>query len=281
LILLKRDFSRAAASYDAAAALANETGRRLGERLSYTKIAPRRIADIGCATGAGAHELRTRFPEAQTLAIDWAKPMLRAVQARSSWWQRLRHHAPMPLQADVRALPLADASLDLVWSNLMLHWLDEPLPAFQELARVTATGGLITFAMLGPDSFREWGEALDSAGLRDVGTRRFADMHDIGDMLVKAGFGDPVMDREDIVLTYPSVRALVAEQRHLGVRNGVFGALDWRRARRALAQWPEIDGRKPLTYEIVYGQAWRMPPRAKSSSEAQSSVIRFYPSMPT
>ena len=69
------------------------------------------------------------------------------------------------------------------------------------------TGGLITFTLLGPDTLKEWREALQQVippqvGAGDTALRRFPDMHDIGDMLVAAGFGDPVMDREDIVLTY-------------------------------------------------------------------------------
>lgn len=275
---MKAEFSRAAASYDAAAVLAGETGRRLAERLSYTKITPGRFADIGCATGDGLRQLQRSYPAAQALAIDLALPMLRAARSQVPWHTRLRRRGPGLLQADVRQLPLADAILDLVWSNLMLHWLDEPLPALREIARVMKTGGLLTFAMLGPDTFKEWGEAQARAGVGPVAMRQFPDMHDIGDMLVAAGFGDPVMDREDIVLTYPTARALIAEQRHLGVRDGMFGTLGWQLARAAFSTWPrDLDGRLPVTCEIVYGQAWKMPPRPARQTPEGHAIMRFMP----
>jgi malonyl-CoA O-methyltransferase len=289
--LLRHEFAQAAASYDAAAVLARETGKRLAERLAYTKITPARFADIGCATGDGLRLLQAAYPQAQPLAIDFAQPMLKAVRSRMPFMKRVTSQllggGPGLIQADVRQLPLADASLNLVWSNLMLHWLDDPMPALRELGRVMETGGLITFTLLGPDTLKEWREALQHVLQPQVGAgntaiavplRRFPDMHDIGDMLVAAGFGDPVMDREDIVLTYATPRLLIADQRHLGVRNRIFGALDWRSARRAFACWPRnAEGRLPVTFEVVYGQAWKAPPRPARMTAEGHPIVSFMP----
>ena len=187
---MRQDFARAAESYDSAAALACETGMRMAERLDFVRIAPGRVADVGCATGDGLRELQRRFPSALPLAIDFARPMLSVVHSRASLIQRLRGRAPLPINADVRALPLAAGSLGLVWSNLMLHWLDDPVPAFSELQRVLEVGGLLMFSMLGPDTLKELRAACGEAGLVSP-LRQFHDMHDLGDMLVAAGFGDP------------------------------------------------------------------------------------------
>jgi malonyl-CoA O-methyltransferase len=151
---MRTQFSRAAATYDEAAILAREVGRRLGDRLDCVRLAPRRFADIGCATGDGVTELQHRYPDALPLAVDYARPMLAAVQSRSNWLDRLRRRAPRCVNADVKALPFAAGSLDLVWSNLLLHWLDDPQPAFIEINRVLAEGGLLHFAMLGPDTLK-------------------------------------------------------------------------------------------------------------------------------
>ena len=102
-----------------------------------------------------------------------------------------------------------------IWSNLMLHWLDDPLPALRELHRVLDVGGLLCFATLGPDTLKELRAAAAKVGAGDT-AKRFLDMHDLGDMLVAVGFGDPVMDMELITLTYPTPRAFLADQRHLG-----------------------------------------------------------------
>lgn len=266
---MRAEFAAAAASYDEAAVLARETHRRLAERLGWVKLAPRRMADIGCATGDGIRELQQRYPQAQALAIDFARPMLAAVAAHTTLVQRLRGRAPRLVNADVRALPLAAGSLDLVWSNLMLHWLDEPLAAFKEVHRVLAIGGLFTFAMLGPDTLKE----LKDAGAMSL--RRFADMHDVGDMLVAAGFADPVMDMEMIALAYRRPRQLLADQRRLGVRDGLLGHMPWRDWRRVLRAWSEqchAEGRLPASFEIVFGHAWKAEPKTAGDGRA---IIRF------
>ena len=281
---MKDSFARAAASYDEAAVLARETGRRMAERLDLVNISPRRMADIGCATGDGIRELQRRYPRTLPLAIDYARPMLGVVRDRVPLLQRLRGKSPRLLNADVRQLPLATGSLELVWSNLMLHWLDAPsaLPAaFAELHRVIGTGGLLMFSMLGPDTLKELRAAAQKVRVTEGnphGTgdtpRRFPDMHDIGDLLVHAGFADPVMDMEMIALTYASPRGLLRDQRQLGVRDELLGRQPWRQWRRVLAAWDRVDGRLPASFEIIYGHAWKAAPRVASDGRA---VVSFAP----
>lgn len=265
---MREDFARAAASYDEAAVLAREVGARMAERLDIVRIAPKRFADIGCATGDGVRELQRRYPQALPLAIDYARPMLAAVRDRAGWFARLSGRAPRLLNADVRALPLSPGSVDLAWSNLMLHWLDDPLPAFRELHRVLAVGGLLSFAALGPDTLRE----LRAAGATTL--RRFHDMHDLGDMLVAAGFADPVMDRETITLSYATPRGLLQDQRRLGVRDGLFGAMGFREARKVFRLWEaqRQEGRLPASFEVIYGHAWKPEPRTVPDGRA---IVRF------
>lgn len=264
----RKEFSAAAASYDSAAVLAREVGARMAARLDCVRLAPRRLADIGCATGDGVCALMERYPAALPLAVDYALPMLAAARARAGWWQRLRGRAPRCVSADVRALPLAAGSVDLVWSNLMLHWLPEPAAlqaAFAELQRVLAEGGLLHFALLGPDTLKE----LRAAG---APVRPFIDMHDIGDMLVGAGFADPVMEMEMLTLTYRTPRAFLADQRRLGVRDGLLGRMPWRQWRKVLAAWERADGWLPARFEIIYGHAWKVAPRTAADGRA---IVHF------
>ena len=274
---MRRDFAAAAESYDSAAVLAREVGARMAARLDLVKIAPRRVADIGCATGDGIRELQRRYGTGRgtlALAVDYALPMLRAVRSRTPLVQRLTGRGPSLLNADVRALPLASNSLGLVWSNLVLHWLDDPLPALRELQRVLEVGGLLSFATLGPDTLKELRVASASAAVEDT-VKRFLDMHDLGDMLVAAGFADPVMDMEIITLTYKTPRAFLADQRHLGVRDALLGRQGWRAKRRLLEVWrPDAGGRLPASFEIVHGHAWKPEPRHVADGRA---VVRFHP----
>lgn len=259
---MRTGFGAAAATYDEAAVLAREVGLRMAAKLDYIKLAPGRVADIGCATGDGIRALQTRYPQALPLAIDFAPAMLAEVARRAPWMDRLRRRAPRCVAADVRALPLAGGTLGLGWSNLMLHWLDDPLPALRELQRVLEVGGLLMFSALGPDTLQE----LRAAGATTL--RRFHDMHDLGDLLLAAGFADPVMEMEKITFAYASPRGLLRDQRRLGVRGGLFGAMGFREARRVFRAWQRRDDRLPATFEIVYGHAWKAAPKTTVDGRA-------------
>jgi malonyl-CoA O-methyltransferase len=263
---MRTDFGRAAASYDEAAVLAKEVSLRMTARLDYVKLSPACVADIGCATGDGIRALQARYPQALPLAIDYAPAMLAEVKRHVPLMDRLRRRAPRCVAADVRALPLASGTLGLAWSNLMLHWLDDPLPAFRELQRVLEVGGLLMFSVLGPDTLQE----LRAAGATTL--RRFHDMHDLGDMLMAAGFADPVMDMEKITFTYASPRGLLRDQRLLGVRDGLLGAMGFREGRRVFRAWQRRDGRLPATFEVVYGHAWKAEPKTTADGHA---IVRF------
>lgn len=267
----RESFAAAAKSYDSAAVLAREVGNRMAQRLDCVRLEPRRLADIGCATGDGVRMLMQRFPGALPLAVDFALPMLAAVHTRAGWWERVRGRTPRCVNADVGALPLASSSLDLVWSNLMLHWLPDPRPAFAELHRVLAEGGLLHFSLLGPDTLKELREYASRLGLTWTG-KTFLDMHDIGDMLVAAGFSDPVMEMEMLTLTYRAPRTFLADQRRLGVRDGLLGRQSWRTWRRIFAAWERVDGLLPARFEIVYGHAWKLAPRTLPDGRA---IVRF------
>jgi malonyl-CoA O-methyltransferase len=100
-------------------------------------------------------------------------------------------------------------------------------------------------------------------------------MHDLGDMLMAAGFADPVMDMERIELTYASPRGLLRDQRLLGVRDGLLGAMGFREGRRVFRAWQRragSGGRLPATFEIVYGHAWKAEPKTTADGHA---IVRF------
>lgn len=277
---MKSRFGRAAASYDEAAVLAREVVARMALRLDYMKLAPQRMADIGCATGDGIRELQARYPKAQALAIDYALPMVQRARGpapsllnRLGFWPR-GPRGPQPIAADARALPLASNTLDLIWSSLMLQWLDDPLPALREWQRSLRVGGLLMFATLGPDTVKELRQAMQKVGVGDT-ARTFPDMHDLGDMLVASGFADPVMDMEMITFSYSGPRRFLADQRQLGVRDSLLGQQtfrDWRRIFAACER--DAAGQLPLRFEIVYGHAWKGEPKQRADGRA---VIKFHP----
>ncbi len=276
---VRRNFARAAATYDAAAVLQREVGSRMLERLDYVRIEPQRVLDLGCGTGASLTALQERYPQAQLIGADLSEAMLRAGRGQRS---RLRWLLPFVrgnrtplLAADAAALPLRHASLGLLWSNLMLQWVDDPLPVFREMHRVLEVGGLLMFSAFGPDTLRE---LRASFGDGYAHTQRFTDMHDFGDMLVECGFSDPVMDMEVLTMTYSSLDDLFRDLRQSGSAcamqaraHGLSGRRAWREMREAYAALAR-DGRLPATFEVIYGHAWKAQ---RKKTEDGRAIVRF------
>ena len=289
---VRRRFERAAAGYDAAAALDREVGARMAERLGIVRIEPKTILDAGCGTGESLAELRTRYPGAQSIGIDLALSMARAAHERGAArafdglsllarFAGIRTHEraapPWIVCGDVRHLPLRSGCVHLVWSNLALHWVNEPPLVFAEFHRVLASGGLLSFTTLGPDTLRELRSAFAAVDTAPH-VHRFIDMHDIGDMLLHAGFAEPVMDMETLTLTYADPMALVRELKALGATNAaagrrrtLTGRRRWRHALAALERF-RVDLRVPASFEIVYGHAWK--PEARFAADGRA-IVRF------
>jgi malonyl-CoA O-methyltransferase len=262
---LRRAFDRAAPKFDSAATLHREIADRMIERLSIIRLNARVILDAGSATGYATKLLRKRFARCFVIELDHSVVMLRQ---RAN---RRRTYVPWPgLQrssvcADFQRMPLAPSSVDLVWSNLALHWADEISAVFAEAHRVLRPGGLLMFSMFGPDTLKELKSTSRDGGFR---VNRFVDMHDVGDVLVKSGYADPVMDMENLTLTYTNVAALLHDLKAQGSSSTQELAHKGLAARntyaKVIARYDAFrggDGRVPATFEIVYGHAWKPPQR--------------------
>lgn len=263
---VRASFDRAAQGYDAAAVLQREVRTRMLQRLDYVRIDPDDILDAGSGTGQATRELAARYRDAQVVGMDIALGMLRVAASHQPWWQRFTSRRQFELCGDLEALPLADASMDMVWSNLAVQWCNDLDRVFADMARVLRPDGLLTFSTFGPDTLKELREA-SSADPDHVHVSRFIDMHDIGDALVRAGFSDPVLDVETFVLTYDDVLAVMRDLKAIGAHNAAQGrprGLEGKGFLRQLEQRYErfrSDGALPATFEVVYAHAWKGPVR--------------------
>jgi len=268
--------------------LRREIATRMFDRLSLVKTAPQRVLDAGCGGGADLAQLQKTYPAAQVLGLDAVPAMLAAaageVQSPRSFLSRLLPaKAGIDLVAgDFGQLPLGQNSVDLVWSNLALHWHSQPDRVFQEWRRVLRVDGLLMFSNFGPDTFIELRAAF-AAMDETPHTLPFVDMHDFGDQLVEAGFTTPVMDMEKITVTYDTAAALLADVRAFGGnplatrRRGLIGRAAWQRMLDALEAGRRSDGKLGLSFEVIYGHAFRPAPKTTAGGEA---IVRFQPRKP-
>lgn len=269
--LVRRAFEGAAATYDAAAVLQHEVCRRMAGRLDYIRHQPAVLLDAGSGTGNALATLRERYRNAHLVAFDIAYAMLQQGRARVPWWRTLPGMGAPVSQVcgDVERLPFATASVDMIWSNLALQWVNDLPATFREMHRVLRPGGLLMFSTFGPDTLKELREAYAGSGYTHV--NRFIDMHDIGDMLTGARYADPVIDMEPFTLTYDTVRELMRDLKAIGAHNVTSGrpqALSGKGLLRAVAAAYERyrrDGRLPATFEVVYGHAWKPLPRMSAT----------------
>lgn len=261
----RRRFDRAAATYLGAARLEAEVGARMLERLDYVRVAPARILDAGCGPAPQAAALARRYPGVALVALDFSLPMLAAARRALGWRARLRGSRMLAVCGALERVPLAGGSVGLAWSNMALHWACDAPAALAELARVLAPEGLLMFSTLGPDTLKELRAAAGEARVH-----RFADMHDLGDALVGAGFSAPVMDMEMLTLKYADAAGLTADLRASGqtlARRDRARGLAARGLRAAL----ELAGSR-ASFEVVYGHAWKRAPRKSADGR---SIVHF------
>jgi len=272
---VRRNFGRAAATYEQHDALQQEVQSLLIDRLGFYLETPERVIDVGAGTGRGTALLRKRYPKAQVVAMDLALPMLRASKKHMSWLKPFQR-----VCAEATALPLPDHSVDVLHSNLCFQWIDNLPALFGECVRVLKPGGLLVYSTFGPDTLKElraaWAQADEQPHVS-----RFLDMHDLGDAMINAGLRDPVLDVDRYTLTYSEPRMLLKELQGLGATNAdrerERHLLGKRHYQRMLAAYEamRVDGRIPATWEVVTAHAWGPPPGQSRRMAGGGEIASF------
>ena len=255
-------FDRASSTYEAAAVLQSRVADELLSRLDPFDFRPQVILDLGAGTGRTTAEIKRRYRRSRVIALDHAPGMLREAIRHQRLFRRFER-----VCADAARLPLQSASVDIVFSNLMLQWCDPLDDALAEVRRILKPQGFFAFSTFGPDTLKELRTAWAEADTYNH-VNRFLDMHDVGDAIVRAGLQEPVLDVDRMQLTYADGISLMRDLKSLGARNATAGRprslLGRRRLQRVLSAYEAFrkDGKLPATYEVVYGVAWGRAGRA-------------------
>jgi malonyl-CoA O-methyltransferase len=269
---MRAAFDRAAATYDRVALLQREVGARLYERLDYLRIEPRVTLDLGAGTGQFSAKLARRYRSTRVITLDIAPAMVSAARRSKRWFSKQRF-----VCGDAEALPLANQSVDLIFSNLTLQWCTDLDAVFRECTRILAPGGAVLFSTLGPDTLRELRSCWRSVDAYNH-VNAFIDMHDVGDAMLRGGLTDPVVDADRLTLTYPDVFRLMSDLKLLGARNATAGrarGLTGKGKLQAMiAAYEQLrhDGALPATYEVVYGHAWGRDGAVKTPTRGTAAI---------
>lgn len=260
---IRAAFDRAANGFETADFLHRDIRDRLLNRLRLVQIQPKRILDLGAGAGAAATWLAAHYPGSHVMALDASRQMLLSGGLKPGV------QPVAAVCADAARLPVLDASIDLIFSNLMLQHCADPGAVLTEARRILRFPGLMIFSTLGPDSLIELRRAWAAADRRSH-VSLFIDMHDLGDALVHAGFAEPVLDVETLTVTYENVPRLMADLRGVGAINatdnrnpGLTGRRNWQRMLDAYEEFRNREDRLPATIEIVFALAWCGEPRAR------------------
>jgi malonyl-CoA O-methyltransferase len=270
---IQQAFNKSAKTYAQAAVLYQATGERLLSRLDYMRCEPQIILDAGCGLGNFSAQLADRYPEAQVIALDFSEKMIhegkKLSASLSDRW----------LMGDMEKLPLQRESVDMIFANQSIQDAEDIAALFCEFHRVLKPGGVLLFSTLGPDTLKELKAAwacVDTYGH----VNECRDLHILGDALLSQQFAQPVVDREEMVLHYRNPQSLLKDLKEQGSynihpvrRRGLMGVDAHEYLLNALEQQRQENEKITLTYEVLYGHAWREEKKSHYDAKTGEVVI--------
>lgn len=224
-------------------------------RLDWITLEPKVIVDAGCATGEMSRRLHERYPGAQVMGVDSSSEMI--AYAKQQTGGGITYHCN-----DAAVLSLPDQSADLVFANFLVPWHADVKALLHEWRRILRPQGLLMFTALGPDTLREWRAVWSEEVLPQL-----ADMHDVGDELLRQGFVDPVLDVNHYTMTYGSPEKLVNELYVSGVLASPVTPDNLN------GMEPAVGGRWPVTYEVVFAHTF-VSAESEEISASEDGIVR-------
>ncbi|WP_299194449.1 malonyl-ACP O-methyltransferase BioC [uncultured Amphritea sp.] len=247
---IAESFSRAAVSYDSVAQLQRRIGHNLLAQISPSSADV--VMDLGCGTGYFAPLLTEQVKPQQLVCLDLAQGMLR--------YARQTRETPNTLWlcGDAESLPLADNSVDLIFSSLAIQWCEDLAALFSEAARVLKPGGRFLFSTLGPNTLHELRDAWSVVDSYQH-VNRFISYTALQTCAARHLQKVSLIETEELLL-YDQLRELTAELKGIGAhnisagrQNGLTGKARVIAFKQAYEQFRRPDGMLPATYQVFYG----------------------------
>ncbi len=281
---IQAHFDHAAVSYDEAAVLQKMVAKHLQERLDLTTVKPKIVLDMGAGTGILTNKVIQQYPKAKIIAMDLSSSMLSKAKQNLAHSNLLKKvftpKSTYFICGDANAIPLASNSVDLIVSNLMLQWCDDLDAVLAEFRRVLKPEALLMVTSFGPDTLKELRKAWAEVDNQEH-VNTFIDMHDFGDALIRNGFGQPVMDVEDFILTYQKPIGVLKDLKAIGATNaskgrskGLMGKYLFSAMLDAYEK-QRVNGLIPATFEVMHGHAWASPEIVKGPNRDRSQVYEI------
>ncbi|RTE65093.1 malonyl-[acyl-carrier protein] O-methyltransferase BioC [Amphritea opalescens] len=248
---IAESFSRAAVSYDGVAQLQRDIGYELLSQLSCSSAEV--VMDLGCGTGYFAPLLADKLKPQQLICLDLAQGMLAYAREHRATANTLW------LCGDAEHLPLADNSVELIFSSLAIQWCEDLDALFSEVARVLKPGGRFLFSTLGPDTLHEIRTSWSTVD-RFQHVNRFMHLSCLQTSAEKY-LREVSLKEGKKVLLYDQLRELTTELKGIGAHNisagrpsGLTGKARVLAFKAAYEQFRRPDGQLPATYQVFYGE---------------------------
>ena len=246
---IAKSFNRAAYTYDAAATFQRNVGEKLLSMVEAIHTVAT-VVDLGCGTGHITGRLQEKFLQAEVIGIDLAESMLSVARKKNP-------AVPAWLCGDAEKLPLASASVDVVFSSLALQWCNNLTSLFAELNLILKPGGTLIFSTLGPNTLHELKSAWQQVD-NYVHVNHFISGDNVKKELLKMGFTSIQFDQQSPVLQFEKLTDLTRELKALGAHNINRGRATGLTGRQKIAAFKTAyeqlrhDSLLPATYEVFY-----------------------------
>ena len=258
--------------------LQQEVSKRMAERLDMIRLQPTHIQEWWPNFNGQTTDWKQFYPQASVTNVHHDMFGAEKTQGfHQSWWKKIWGRSKASVAADLVQSSSDRQPADLLWANMLLHWMDPQL-LFKQWQAAMNVGGFLMFSCLGPDTLMELRQLYDRKGWGHA-TPDFLDMHDLGDLLSHSGLTDPVLDMEKIHLTWTSAESLLKDLQAWGINahtmrfQGLRGK-QWKKDLLAALEELRPAANEPLTltFEVLYGHAIRTSPKVKVESESQISL---------